>query len=55
MAKIIPFNKNNPKIIDAIEFNGKYTDTAALRQKLLIAGVLFIATAVFACVQFFLF
>ncbi|SDB62021.1 MULTISPECIES: hypothetical protein [unclassified Butyrivibrio] len=53
MGKIIQFDKNDPNIIDTVECNGRYTDVATLRNKVITAGAVLVAAAAFVCAQFF--
>ena len=55
MEKLSPFDKKSPKIIDTVEYNGRYTDVSTVRIRILAAGAIFIAAAALICAQLFWF
>lgn len=49
-------NDSNPKgkrIIDAVEYNGKYTDVTTIRNRIIAAGAVILAAAVVIIAQLF--
>ncbi len=46
-------DKRNIRIIDAVEYNGKYTDVATIRNRLLATGAVIFAAGVVIVAQFF--
>ncbi|WP_156036261.1 hypothetical protein [Butyrivibrio sp. AE3004] len=47
------FHKKNTTIIDAIEYNGKYTDVSTLRNRFITIGIVVFTVALFLCVPIF--
>ncbi len=47
-------NKKRFKIVDTIEYNGKYVDAASIRKKLVVAGVALVVILCMVGVPLFL-
>ena len=55
MGKMDAFKKKNTKIIDTVEYNGRYTDVNTVRTKIIAASAVIIAAAACIVVQLFWF
>ncbi|WP_155830968.1 hypothetical protein [Butyrivibrio sp. MB2005] len=53
MEKSRYINAKKPKIIDTIEYNGRYTDVSTIRTKIIAAGSIIIAAVALICAQLF--
>ena len=53
MGKISSFDRKSTKIIDTVEYNGRYTDVSTVRTRLIAAGIILVAAAAIICVQLF--
>ena len=53
MGKSSSFDKKSIKIIDTVEYNGRYTDVSTVRTRLIVAGIILIGAAALICVQLF--
>ncbi|WP_026527983.1 hypothetical protein [Butyrivibrio sp. VCD2006] len=53
MGKIHSFDKKRTTIIEAVEYNGRYTDISTIRTRIIAAGIIIIASAAFICAQLF--